>query len=61
MELITQITQSIIKANDARLDGTITREHHAMIIKQYNRALVANHYTWKDVEKESDRLQKETK
>jgi hypothetical protein len=56
MDTLTTITQNIIAANDDRLNQVITREQHATIVSRYNRALVANGYTWADVENESNRL-----
>jgi hypothetical protein len=57
MSTLTTITQNIITANDNRLNQVISRHQHARIIAAYNRALVANGYTWADVENESNRLQ----
>jgi hypothetical protein len=50
MITLSDITRSITTANDDRLNGIITRQQHAAIIARYNRVLVANGYTWSDVE-----------
>ena len=46
---IDHITRRIITANDARLDGTITRTEHATIIAECDRIITANGYTWQDI------------
>jgi hypothetical protein len=49
---IAAITRETITANDARLEGRITREQYAVIISDINDRLAANGWTWDDIHNE---------
>jgi len=46
---IQTIAEVIIMTNNQRLDGTITREQHAIMIHQFDDLLSANGYSWDDI------------
>ena len=47
--MITEIRNRTIAANDARLDGRISREQHAVIIAGIDAELSAAGFTWGDI------------
>lgn len=47
--MITEIRTRTIAANDARLEGRITREQHAVIISGIDAELSAAGFTWADL------------
>jgi len=47
--MITEIRNRTIAANDARLEGRISREQHAVIIARIDAELSAGGFTWGDL------------
>jgi hypothetical protein len=47
--MITEIRNRTIAANDARLEGRISREDHAVIIASIDAELSAAGFTWGDL------------
>jgi len=47
--MITEIRNRTIAANDARLEGRISREQHAVIIARIGQEMIAAGLTWEDL------------
>ena len=56
MTAITEIAFTTLRSNDARLNGEITREALATIIKKIDTTLTTLGYTWDDVDAEIQRI-----
>jgi hypothetical protein len=47
---VTDLAREMVAANDARLDGHMTRENHAIIVQDIYRKLAGIGKTWADLE-----------
>lgn len=48
-DMIRTYTSEIVQANDARLNGEITRGQHAALIARIDNSMNSNGITWDDV------------
>lgn len=48
-EIIQTFTSEIVAANDARLEGQLTRDQHAAIIARIDNSMQRNSITWDDI------------
>jgi hypothetical protein len=47
---VHEITAQVVAANDARLEGQMTRAEHAVAIAQIYKVMAAHGVTWEQVE-----------